>query len=101
GYAPSAAYAMTRLVLLAIEKAGSSDPEKIIDTLEGFTYEGFYGRTRVLAANHQTERPYLLLRAKSKNEMKHREDYAEILARVRKQYPGSRGCKTDGGRPLP
>jgi branched-chain amino acid transport system substrate-binding protein len=101
GYAPSAAYAMTRLVLMAIEKAGSSDPEKIIDTLEGFSYEGFYGPTRILAANHQTERPYLLLRAKSKNEMKHREDYAEILAQVRKQYPGERGCKTDGGRPLP
>ncbi|MBW2307446.1 MAG: ABC transporter substrate-binding protein [Deltaproteobacteria bacterium] len=101
GYAPSAAYAMTRIVLLAIEKAGSSDPEKIIDTLEGFTYEGFYGRTRILAANHQTERPYLLLRAKSKNEMKHSEDYAEILAMVKKQYPGDRGCKTDGGRPLP
>jgi hypothetical protein len=54
----------------------------------------------VLAANHQTERPYLLLRAKAKGEMKHAQDFAEVLAQGREQYPGDRGCKTKGGRPM-
>ena len=101
GYAPSAAYEMTRIILLAIEQAGSSDPEDIIDVLEGFNYEGFFGSTNILAQNHQTERPYLLLRAKAEKEMQYPEDYAEILAMAKKQYPGDRGCPNVDGRPAP
>ena len=100
GYASGAAYAMTRLVLMAMEKAGSSDPEKVIDVLEdNFEYDGLFGRTRILRANHQVVRPYFFMRVKSKNEMRYPSDYAEVISRSDKQYGGDRGCKTKDGRP--
>lgn len=99
-YASGAAYAMTRVVLLAMERAGSSDPEKVIDVLENnFEYDGIFGKTKILGANHQVVRPYMFMRVKSKNEMKHSGDFAEVVSRSNRQYAGDRGCKTKNGRP--
>lgn len=100
GYASGAAYAMTRIVLMAIEKAGSSDPEKVIDVLENnFEFDGLFGRSRILRANHQVVRPYFFMRVKSKDEMKYPSDYAEVMSRSDRQYDGDRGCKTKNGTP--
>ncbi len=99
-YASGAAYAMTRLVLLAMERAKSSDPEKVIDVLENnFQYDGIFGKTKIQGENHQVVRPYMFMRVKSKNEMKHAGDFAEVVSRSNKQYAGDRGCKTKNGRP--
>ncbi|MCZ6626951.1 MAG: ABC transporter substrate-binding protein [SAR324 cluster bacterium] len=99
-YASGAAYAMTRLALLAMERAGSSDPEKVIDVLEdNFEYHGIFGKTKILSANHQVVRPYMFMRVKSKNEMKHSGDFAEVVSQSNKQFAGDRGCKTKNGKP--
>ncbi|MCZ6841544.1 MAG: ABC transporter substrate-binding protein [SAR324 cluster bacterium] len=99
-YASGAAYAMTRLALLAMERAGSSDPEKVIDVLEdNFEYHGIFGKTKILSANHQVVRPYMFMRVKSKNEMKHSGDFAEVVSQSNKQFAGERGCKTKNGKP--
>ncbi len=80
GYAPSAAYGMTRLVLRGIEKANSAEPADVVKALEGWETEDLPGKLRINAKTHQTERPYLLLRCKKPEQMKHAHDYADIVA---------------------
>jgi hypothetical protein len=44
-------------VFAAVEKAGSVDPEKIINTFEGFKYESAVGPFTMRACDHQTLMP--------------------------------------------
>jgi branched-chain amino acid transport system substrate-binding protein len=46
-----------RMVFAAIEKAGSLDPEKIINTFEGFKYESAVGTFTMRACDHQALMP--------------------------------------------
>jgi branched-chain amino acid transport system substrate-binding protein len=46
-----------RMVFAAIEKAGSLDPENIINTFEGFKYESAVGTFTMRACDHQTLMP--------------------------------------------
>jgi len=80
GYAPCAAYGMTRLTLRAIEKANSAEPADIVRALEGWETQDWPGRVRVNAKTHQTERDYFLLRCKKQDQMKHQFDYADVVA---------------------
>ena len=79
GYAPGAAYAMTRKVLAGIRKAGSGKVQDVVKALEGYKGEDLVGPFHVEAHNHQTIRPYYVLKAKKKNEMKHDFDFATII----------------------
>jgi branched-chain amino acid transport system substrate-binding protein len=80
GYAPGAAYSMTRIMLLAMEKAGSSEAEAIVKALEGMEAETIVGQLKIRAEDHQAIRPYFLLKCKNKAEMKNEFDYADIIA---------------------
>lgn len=80
GYAPTAAYGMTRLVLRAIERAGSAEPADVTKALEGWETEDWPGKVRINPHTHQTERDYFFLRCKTPAEMKHPHDFAEIVA---------------------
>jgi branched-chain amino acid transport system substrate-binding protein len=80
GYAPCAAYGMTRLTLRAIEKAGSAEPGDIVRALEGWETQDWPGRVWVNPKTHQTVRDYFLLRCKKPDQMKHQFDYADIVA---------------------
>src|SRR6266566_8273392 len=64
GYAPSAAYSMTRLMLAGFDKAKSSEVEAVIKALEGIEVNDLLGRMRVEPNTHQTLRPYFFLRCK-------------------------------------
>jgi branched-chain amino acid transport system substrate-binding protein len=46
-----------RMVFAAVEKAGSLDPEKIIDTFEGFKYESAVGTFTMRPCDHQVQMP--------------------------------------------
>ena len=46
-----------RMIFAAVEKAGSLDPEKIIETLEGFRYESAVGPLEMRACDHQVLLP--------------------------------------------
>jgi branched-chain amino acid transport system substrate-binding protein len=46
-----------RMVFAAVEKAGSLDPEKIIDTFEGFKYESAVGTFTMRPCDHQAQMP--------------------------------------------
>ena len=98
GYAPSAAYSMTRLLLAGFDKAKSDDVQAVIQALEGIELDDIVGPMHVDAATHQTLRPYFFLRCKAKGQMKHELDLADIVATgntpLPKQYAA---CKDIGG----
>lgn len=80
GYAPSAAYGMTRLVLRAIEKAKSAEPADVAKALEGWETEDWPGKVWINPKTHQTVRDYFFIRCKKADQMKHAHDYADIVA---------------------
>jgi branched-chain amino acid transport system substrate-binding protein len=98
GYAPSAAYSMTRMLLAAFDKAKSDDVQAVIKALEGLEVNDLLGKMKVDGATHQTLRPYFFLRCKPKAQMKHELDLADIIATgdtpLPKQYAA---CKDIGG----
>jgi branched-chain amino acid transport system substrate-binding protein len=80
GYAPNAAYAMTRLVLRGIEKAKSTAPADVAQALEGWETVDWPGKLRINPNTHQTERDYFFLRCKPEAKMQHAYDFADIIA---------------------
>jgi len=80
GYAPSAAYSMTRMLLAGFDKAGSAEVQDVIKALEGIEVNDLLGRMRVDPATHQTLRPYFFLRCKTKAQMKEELDLATVIA---------------------
>src|SRR5262245_19731194 len=80
GYAPSAAYSMTRLLLAGFDKAKSVNEQDVIRALEGIEVNDLLGRMRVDPATHQTLRPYFFLRCKTKAQMKEDLDLATVVA---------------------
>ncbi len=80
GYAPSAAYSMTRLLLAGFDKAKSPEVQDVIKALEGIEVNDIVGRMKMDAATHQNIRPYFFMRCKQKAAMKHETDFADIIA---------------------
>src|SRR5438093_6425911 len=80
GYAPSAAYSMTRMLLAGFDKAKSAEVQDVVKALEGLQIDDVVGPMRVDGATHQTLRPYFFLRCKSNSAMQHPLDLADILA---------------------
>ena len=79
GYAPGAGYALTRMVIRGIEKAGSGNVEDVVRALEGYQGSGLVGDFHVEAHNHQTVRPFYVLEAKKPDEMRHELDFARMI----------------------
>src|SRR5712692_409557 len=80
GYAPSAAYGMTRMMLHAFDRAKSVEVQDVIKGLEGIEVTDLVGRMRVDPKTHQSLRPYFFMRCKPKSAMKHPTDFADIIA---------------------
>jgi branched-chain amino acid transport system substrate-binding protein len=80
GYAPSASYSMTRLLLAGFDKAKSAEVQDVIKALEGIEVNDIVGPMRMDAATHQNIRPYFFMRCKTKSAMKHPTDFADIIA---------------------
>ena len=97
GYAPAAAYAMTKMTLTGMQLANSTEPEKAIAALEGFKGKTFIGDVAVSAKTHQLERPYFVLRTKPKAEMKNDYDLGTIVERSTVMQPAELNeCKDIG-----
>lgn len=80
GYAPAAAYGMTRMLLHGFDKANSTEVPDVIKALEGIEVNDLVGRMRVDPRTHQTLRPFFFMRCKSKAAMKNPMDFADIIA---------------------
>jgi branched-chain amino acid transport system substrate-binding protein len=97
GYAPAAAYGMTRLMLAAMEKAKSAEVPDVIKALEGLEVDDLVGKMRVDPKTHQTLRPYFFMRCKKKDAMKHPMDFADIVATGATPLPAEySACKDIG-----
>ena len=98
GYAPSAAYSMTRLLLAGFDKAKSAEVPDVIRALEGIELNDIVGRMRIDPATHQNIRPYFFMRCKPKAAMKHATDFADIIATGDTPLPKEHAaCKDIGG----
>src|SRR5436190_10950641 len=98
GYAPSAAYSMTRLMLAGFDKAKSTNEQDVIKALEGIDVNDLLGKMHVDAATHQTLRPYFFLRCKPKAQMKEELDFATVIATGDTPLPREyAACKDIGG----
>ena len=98
GYAPSAAYGMTRMMLHAFDKAKSIEVRDVISALEGMEVQDLVGRMRVDPKTHQTLRPYFFMRCKPKAKMANPLDFADIIATGDTPLPAEyAACKDLGG----
>ena len=79
GYAPAAAYGMTHAILTGIELSKSGDPQKAIEAFENYSGNTILGPTTVNAKTHQINRPYFILKTKSKSEMQSEYDFATVI----------------------
>lgn len=97
GYAPSAAYGMTRMLLHGIDKAKSIEVPDVIQALEGLEVDDLVGRMRIDPKTHQTLRPYFFTRCKPKSAMKNPLDFADIIATGNTPLPAEyASCKDIG-----
>src|SRR5215831_13651707 len=97
GYAPAAAYGMTRMMMHAMDKAKSTEVPDVIKALEGLEVDDLVGRMRVDAKTHQTLRPYFFMRCKKKDAMKNPTDFADIIATGSTPLPAEyAACKDIG-----
>lgn len=94
-YPLAADYIGTKLILDGIAIAGSTEPSKVVKSLEGHSYEGPTGKEVIRAADHQIIKDYYLLKGKSASQMKDPDDYAQIISSG-KSFPdeSSLECKS-------
>jgi branched-chain amino acid transport system substrate-binding protein len=97
GYAPSAAYSMTRMLLAGFDKAKSAEVPAVVQALEGLDMNDIVGPMHVDAATHQTLRPYFMLRCKPKAAMKDELDLADVIATGNTPLPKEYGACKDIG----
>jgi branched-chain amino acid transport system substrate-binding protein len=95
-YTEVAIYVHTRMQIMGMEKAGTTDVEEVVKVLEGLKYDGLTGAEEIQAFNHQTKKNYYLLRAKAKEDIQGPGDNATVVsygASVRS--PAQAGCKME------
>lgn len=93
-YSLAGSYTCTRILLAGIEKAGSAEPAKVIEALEGMQFEGLTGEEEVRKEDHQVLKNYYLIRGKAKSAMKDKDDYADVLSYGKSFLPVDKtGCK--------
>jgi len=97
GYAPSAAYSMTRMLLAGFDKAKSAEVPDVVKALEGLDMNDIVGPMHVDAATHQTLRPYFFLRCKPKSAMKDELELADVIATGNTPLPKEYGACKDIG----
>ncbi len=78
-YFAAACYVGAMQSILAMERAGSTDVNKVICELEGHKYDGPTGKETIRAFDHQVVHPFLLGLAKKPGDMKYPDDYLKIV----------------------
>ncbi|SDX95390.1 amino acid/amide ABC transporter substrate-binding protein, HAAT family [Ruegeria halocynthiae] len=73
-------YIGTKIIIDAIEKAGSDDPAAVISAMEGMTYEGLTGEETIRAFDHQAIKDYYLLKGKSKSAMSDEDNFVDVIS---------------------
>jgi len=93
-YIAASAYAGMITMLECIERAGSTDPRKVIKAWEDYEYDGITGREKWRACNHQLIKNYFSIKCKGPEEMKGPEDFGDIIGYSKNFLPCEEtGCK--------
>ena len=79
GYGPGAGYGLMKMVLRGMKKANSTNPVDVIRALEGEKGNNFVGDFYINGRNHQTVRPFFVMRTKPTSKMADKYDFAEIV----------------------
>jgi branched-chain amino acid transport system substrate-binding protein len=79
-YPAAACYIMTKMIIMAIEKAKSFDPPAVSKAMETLEWEGLTGKEFMQSFDHQTHKNYYLLLAKGKKDMKGSGDLATVVS---------------------
>ncbi|MCQ0091558.1 ABC transporter substrate-binding protein [Roseovarius sp. M141] len=92
-YSIAGSYIITKLLLDAAAKAGSTDGAAVAAALSGLEYDGLTGPEMVRPDDHQVIKDYYLLKGKAKADMGDKDDYAEIVSSGQSFLaPGDTGC---------
>ncbi len=67
------------MVTIGMRQANSTNVQDVIRALEGWQGATIVGDTQVTARNHQTIRPYFVLKCKQESAMEHELDFANII----------------------
>ncbi len=98
GYGPAAGYGLASMFLAGMEKAGSTEPQAVVEALEGMEGDNFVGHFKIDAKTHQTVRPYFVLKTKPESEMENEYDFGEIVLTSDTPQPAEmNGCADIGG----
>jgi len=89
-YPAASSYIMTRMIILAIEKAKSLDPTAVAKAMEKMEWDGLTGKESMQAFDHQTNKAYYLLVAKQKKDIKGPGDLATVISSGRSLIPESK-----------
>ncbi|GJE41992.1 ABC transporter substrate-binding protein [Methylobacterium soli] len=93
-YSFAASYLLTKLLIDAATKAGTTEGPAMIKALEGLTYAGLTGEEEIRAADHQVIKNYYLLKGKAKSAMADKDDFVDIVGSGKSFLtPEAAGCK--------
>ncbi|OLC15095.1 MAG: hypothetical protein AUH29_08800, partial [Candidatus Rokubacteria bacterium 13_1_40CM_69_27] len=90
------AYSGTRLLLEAVERAQSLEPDKVIAALEGHTYDHYKGKQWIRKCDHQSLQDVYVLKSRSARDQKSEWSIFEIVAKVDADESLERTCKELG-----
>jgi branched-chain amino acid transport system substrate-binding protein len=80
GYPSGSIYDQTRIMLKAVERAGTDDPDAMVAALEGWEFDGLLGSCRIDPETHRTSRPFFVTEGKPSNEITDPFDPATVVS---------------------
>lgn len=79
GYPSGSIYDQTRIMLKAVERAGTEGPDAMVQALEGWEFESLLGSCSIDPKSHRTIRPFFVTEGKPASEVTDTFDAASIV----------------------
>ena len=78
-YSLAAPYVNMHMLVTAMEKAQSTEPAAVIQAMSALEFDGLTGPEQVRPQDNQVMRDFYLIKGKSREQMKDKDDYADII----------------------
>ena len=93
-YSSQESYSPALNFLQCIQRAGSTEPLKVVEAMEGYEYEGTTGPEKWRACDHQCIKKVYTVRCKAPQAMKSPDDFVDIIGSSVNYLPCEKtGCK--------
>lgn len=93
-YPMALGYDACRTLFMAMDKAGSTDADRVARALEGLRFDSVHGPTQIDARTHQSLRPYYVARCRPAAQSQASGEIADLVARgARPQPEALNACK--------